>query len=148
MVQYVTYDAVVAINAEFGGSGAGVNDENGIRSAVGQPSQAWGGDDLYPTLWHKAAVLMRGLAATQYFSDGNKRTSYLSGITFLELNGIRMRRVETIYSEVFVLGLAAGAIKVNKAAEWLWATESTRSRLSRRVRGDAVAWVDAEGPDE
>jgi death-on-curing protein len=136
---YLEYETVVSINAEYGGVGAGVADEVGIRSAIAQPSQGWSGGDFYPTVWHKAAALMRGLSATQYFSDGNKRTSYLSALAFLGLNGIRIVPVEPILSEVFVLGVASSAVSIDKAAEWFWAAESSWSRLTRRARGLDVA---------
>ncbi len=127
MPLFLDYDTVVAINAEFGGLGSGVADESGIRSAIDQPSQRWDGVDLYPTLWPKAAALMRGISAAQYFLDGNKRTGFLAATTFLELNGAEIQTLDTIFAEVFVLGVAAGAVDVDKAAEWFSAVARANS---------------------
>ena len=124
MTQHLEYDAVVAINRAYGGPGAGVADANGIMSAISKPAQTWAGADLYTTVWHKAACLLRGLAAAQYFHDGNKRTAYVCTETFLNLNGIALKRQSVIFDEVFVRGVAAGAIPLDKAAEW-FATRRT-----------------------
>jgi death-on-curing protein len=137
--EYLDYDTVVAINAEHCGAGAGVEDEGGIRGALGEVSQTWDGVDLHPTLWDKAAVLMRGIAATQYFKDGSKRTGYLCAETFLRLNGVRLSQPAVAYSEAFVLGVAAGAVDIGLAAEWFRVTESRASRFRRLLLGISIA---------
>lgn len=45
------------------------------------------GEDLFPTLFDKAGALCHSLIKNHAFVDGNKRTSLLSSMTFLELNG-------------------------------------------------------------
>ena len=56
----------------FGGL-PGVRDEGLLESALAQPSQSFGGTELYPTLEEKAARLAFGLAKNHAFLDGNKR---------------------------------------------------------------------------
>jgi len=41
----------------------------------------------------KAAAIIRGIVADHPFVDGNKRTAILSGLTLLELNGIKFKVV-------------------------------------------------------
>ncbi len=45
------------------------------------------GNELYPAIEQKAAVLGWNIIVKHVFHDGNKRTGILACITFLELNG-------------------------------------------------------------
>ena len=47
----------------------------------------FGGVDLYPTLFQKAAVYAHHIITGHVFLDGNKRTGLGSAFKFLELNG-------------------------------------------------------------
>lgn len=132
MVVALSFEAVVQINLEFGGRGAGVRDANGVHAAVGRAFNGFGGVDPYPSSFDKAAALMHGLATTQYFHDGNKRTAFLSAVTFLELNGVVLGLVEPVEAEVFTLAVAAGGVETSRVAEWF------RSVHERRQRGSAV----------
>ncbi|RII90570.1 hypothetical protein [Clavibacter californiensis] len=62
MVVALSFEAVVQINLEFGGRGAGVRDANGVHAAVGRAFNGFGGVDPYPSSFDKAAALMHGLA--------------------------------------------------------------------------------------
>lgn len=46
------------------------------------------GEELYPDLASKSAALIRAIIADHSFTDGNKRTAMLTGLTFLNLNGL------------------------------------------------------------
>lgn len=118
MTRYLDYETVVAINLEYCGIGAGAIDKNGILGALAQLEQGIGQREFYPTLWDKAAVLLRGLAATQYFSDGNKRTAVLSADAFLEANGLRLKVVDPDESEHVVRRVAAGNASIPETAQW------------------------------
>lgn len=58
-----------------------------LESALHQPRQTFGGNDLYPTLSKKAAVLYYGLNKNHPFRNGNKRISVTALFTFLYING-------------------------------------------------------------
>jgi death-on-curing protein len=134
LVTYLDYDTVVAINMEHAGPSAGVRDESGLRSAVGEPAQTFDRRDLYPNVWAKAAVLVRGIAATQCFHDGNKRTAWLAGQTFLGMNRIEIRTLPVEFKEVYIRAAAAGAIDLDLSAGWLKAAATWGSRVG--------AWLD------
>ena len=53
----------------------GVRDENLLASAVYTPFQTFMENDLYPSIYDKAAQLCYGLANNHPFTDGNKRTA-------------------------------------------------------------------------
>ncbi len=75
-----------AIIEESGGT-VGVRDFALLHSAVERPKATFGGVDLYPTIWAKAASLLQSLCLNHAFTDGNKRTAWGSTKRFLWLNG-------------------------------------------------------------
>lgn len=134
---YLTFDQVVAINQRHCGDGAGVKDPEGIRAQLGRAEATFLGDELHKTVWEKAAVLLHGLSSTQYFTDGNKRTAWLTVALFLAVNGHPLRDLSDIEAEAFVLAIATKAFEnsdepdrgVRKASEWL---EECRRRPGHR----------------
>ncbi|HXR59881.1 MAG TPA: Fic family protein [Solirubrobacterales bacterium] len=56
-------------------------------SALAAPQAGFAGQDAYPTLIEKAAVLVEHLARNHPLPDGNKRAAFLSVWLFLEANG-------------------------------------------------------------
>lgn len=118
-VRYLDLQTVVEINEAVGGEGGGVRDAAVIDSAVARPRHGFGDVEFYPTLWDKAAALLHGLASTQGFHDGNKRTAWVACRTFLELNGWPLDPVKPVAGEVFVLAASASLIELPTVAEWL-----------------------------
>ncbi|ROQ05317.1 prophage maintenance system killer protein [Rathayibacter sp. PhB93] len=119
MTVYLTSEQVVAINATIKGSQARCDDPAGIDAAVGRASSTFGGLDLLPTIWLKAASLLHGIASTQYFADGNKRTAFVAATLLLELNGAPLKPMEVVAREVLVLGAAVSLLSVEQVVEWL-----------------------------
>lgn len=74
---------------ETGGS-FGIRDEGLLRSALVRPQASFGGQDLYPTLFEKAAALLESLVMNHPFTDGNKRVAWECLDLTLELNGYRL----------------------------------------------------------
>ncbi|MGW9435400.1 type II toxin-antitoxin system death-on-curing family toxin [Streptomyces sp. NPDC055607] len=68
-----------------------VRDPGLLDSAVHRPSATVFGEEAYPDLLDKAAALLQSLAVNHPAVDGNKRTAWLSCMTFLALNGVRLR---------------------------------------------------------
>lgn len=66
---------------------AGIRDLGLLESAVNAPFQTFGEDDLYPTIFDKAARLACGLAKNHGFVDGNKRVAVHAMSVLLFLNG-------------------------------------------------------------
>ena len=75
---------------KYGGS-SGVRDMGMLESAVGRPFATFGGEDLYPDLFLKAAALVQSLSSNHPFVDGNKRTALTTLEYFLHLNGIDLK---------------------------------------------------------
>ena len=120
-VEYLTLEEVLLLHARLvqrtGGSG-GVRDVNLLHSALARPEATFGGKDLYPGLWHKAAALMYSLIKNHPFVDGNKRTALAAAGLFLELNGYTMTASNEEALE-FTRRAAVGEIDVDSMAAWL-----------------------------
>lgn len=90
------------------GGAAGLRDAGLLQSALARPQQleAFGeGVDVVDL----AAAYTSGLVKNHPFIDGNKRTGFVVGILFLELNGARFTASEEAATQA-VLGLAAGSL--------------------------------------
>lgn len=89
-MKYLTPQNVIQIHFELvettGGS-QGLRDLGLLESAVLRPQATFGGKDLYPDLYLKAAALIQSLLLNHVFTDGNKRTATISMIVFLIRNG-------------------------------------------------------------
>ncbi len=88
-----TYEnAMAAINAlkgKFGGNRWFANEKDGsFKSSIGQIYQTFGGEDLYPSVEEKAAMLLYLVVKNHSFSDGNKRIAAMLFLWFLDRNGI------------------------------------------------------------
>lgn len=90
---HATYEGAMKILAElrekFGGSGLFANEkDDSFKSSIGQIYQTFGGQDLYPTVEEKAAMLLYLVTKNHSFSDGNKRIAATLFIWFMNENGI------------------------------------------------------------
>jgi len=90
---HATYEnAMEAINAlkdKFGGSALFANEKDeSFRSSIGQIYQTFGGQELYPSVEEKAAMLLYLVTKNHSFSDGNKRIAAMLFLWFLSNNGI------------------------------------------------------------
>lgn len=95
-----------------------------LTSAVGAPQHTFDGQDLWPSLHEKAAVLFRSLACNHAFEDGNKRTAVLSLYLFYGFNGYIMT-VDQLEVVHFVVDVVVRHYEIDKIAERLelWCEE-------------------------
>ncbi len=91
---------------EHGGAG-GLRDEALLHSALGRPLNhfAHAGADVIEL----ATLYTADIVQNHPFVDGNKRTGFVAGVLFLELNGYRFTASEVAAARA-VLDLAAGSI--------------------------------------
>ena len=90
------------------GGAAGLRDDALLKSALARPQQhhAYGES---PDIVDLAAVYTAGIVRNHPFVDGNKRTGFVVGILFLELNGYHFIAREEEAAQA-VLELAAGSL--------------------------------------
>lgn len=87
---------------------AGLRDGALLESALARPQQFHACADT-PDIIDMAAAYTAGLLQNHVFFDGNKRTGFVVGILFLELNGYRFTAMEDAATQA-VLELAAGTL--------------------------------------
>ncbi|ORI20819.1 hypothetical protein BJD99_07330 [Rhodococcus sp. 1163] len=125
MTVYLSSESVITLNSTL--CGGRIADRDGLDAALARPASGHLDGEYFEGLWRKAAAYLHGLSTTQYFDDGNKRTAWLSAITFLRLNGVDIPTVPAIEAEAFVRAVAADLFAndverdrtVEAAAEWL-----------------------------
>ena len=97
---------------------SGIGDENLLASAVNTPFQTFMGNDLYPSLYDKAAQLCYGIANNHPFIDGNKRTALHSMYVYLIINGFDITASQQEV-ENLIINVAAGNMTNTELAYWL-----------------------------
>ncbi len=120
-MQYVTLEHILQIHALVllhDGGADGVRDVGRLEAAVATQHQEVFGEELYPSAHQKAAAMIRGIIGDHPFSDGNKRTAMLTGLTFLELNGY-MFTANKGELEDFAVDVAVKRYDVETIAFWL-----------------------------
>ena len=98
------YDRLLALD----GGMAGLRDDALLESALARPQQLRAYADTSDII-DMAAAYTAGLLQNHVFFDGNKRTGFVVGILFLELNGYRFTAAEDAATQA-VLELTAGTL--------------------------------------
>ena len=81
--------AIEELKAKFGGSQWFAHEkDDSFKSSIGQIYQTFGGQDLYPSVEEKAAMLLYLVTKNHSFSDGNKRIAATLFLWFMAGNGI------------------------------------------------------------
>ena len=93
---HATYEnamnAIQSLKEKFGGSSIfGVEKDQSFHSSIGQIYQTWDGNELYPSIEEKAAMLLYLVVKNHSFVDGNKRIAATLFLWFMENNGILYR---------------------------------------------------------
>jgi len=116
----VLHDRLLALE----GGAAGLRDPGLLSSALARPRQllAYGKN---PDIIALAAAYTAGIVLDHPFIDGNKRTGFVVGVLFLELNGHRFTAAEEAAAQA-VLSLAAGTVDEPAFTAWLRANSKRR----------------------
>lgn len=85
-------EAIDRLRKKFGGSSLFGNEKDeSFKSSIGQIYQTFGGEELYPSVEEKAAMLLYLVTKNHSFSDGNKRIAATLFLWFLNNNRILYR---------------------------------------------------------
>lgn len=99
--QYLNREELLSLNEQavlkFGGN-AGIQSPRAFEVILDQPKQVVFGQEVYPTVWLKAAYMMQQIIKTPVFVDGSKRTAGLVVLRFLQENGYQP--MDENYNEV------------------------------------------------
>ena len=86
-------EAISGLRKKFGGSALFGNEkDDSFKSSIGQIYQTFGGEELYPSVEEKAAMLLYLVTKNHSFSDGNKRIAATLFLWFLNNNHILYRK--------------------------------------------------------
>ena len=85
-------ETIDRLREKFGGSSLFGNEkDDSFKSSIGQIYQTFGGEELYPSVEEKAAMLLYLVTKNHSFSDGNKRIAATLFLWFLNNNRILYR---------------------------------------------------------
>lgn len=121
MTKYPTLDEVVALHfriTEKTGGSQGVRDWDLLASALGRPQATFGGEDLYPDIFLKAAALIQSLSGNHPFVDSNKRTALATLEYFLHLNDVEILATQKEKVK-FTLWAENEKPTLDKIVEWI-----------------------------
>lgn len=96
------HDRLLALH----GGAVGLRDDGLLKSALARPQQHFAYAEP-PDIVDMAAAYTGGVVRNHPFIDGNKRTGFVVGVLFLELNGYRFNASEEDAAQM-VLELASG----------------------------------------
>lgn len=127
--RYLGYEQALLVYRrviEETGGDAGLRDEGLLLSALARPQATFGGTDLYPTIFEKAAALAESFARNHPFVDGNKRMALTCMRMMLKLNGYKTDVSQEEKVQI-ILRIIKREVTVQDVAEWL-------KKQSRRVK--------------
>ncbi|MEO7587424.1 MAG: type II toxin-antitoxin system death-on-curing family toxin [Arachnia sp.] len=116
MIEYLDLEDALALVQDLGVGP--MRDIGLLDSALHRPKVSVFGEDAYPSLVGKAAVLLESIVRNHALVDGNKRLGWLATMVFLGLNGVALDAPDDDAYEM-VVGLAAGTLSHHEAAELL-----------------------------
>lgn len=113
MTTYLTLEDLLTLTGDLGVGP--VRDVGLLASAAHRPSTSVWGQEAYPELDLKAAVLLESIVRNPPLVDGNKRLGWLSLVVFYGLNGADLDAPEDDAYDLAV-GVASGVVEPAAAA--------------------------------
>jgi len=115
MIKFLTLEQILKMHdafiENFGGL-PGVRDSNLLLSALEMPKTAFYGQEMYPTLYDKAAAYLFFIVCNHPFNDANKRTGFGAAYLFLRVN-----KVPIAFNDRALEDLVVEVAKGNKTKE-------------------------------
>lgn len=92
MINNLTAENIIKFNAYVIGTLSpketiAIKDAPALQMSVAQPNQVVFDEELYKTIYEKAAILFINIATKHCFHNGNKRTAWISLVVFFDING-------------------------------------------------------------
>lgn len=112
-------EIVITLNRSFVEKEFNLLDRGKLEGALAAPLRTFGGELLVPSPLLQAAMLIERITNAHAFVDANKRTAWVCGVTYLELNGFIITRVKDTDVVDFMVEIANNAISIEEIARWL-----------------------------
>jgi death-on-curing protein len=116
VIEYLTLEDMLALIEDLGVGP--IRDIGLLDSAVHRPQVTVYGDDAYPDLDQKAAVLLESLVRNHALIDGNKRIGWLATVVFYGLNNIELEAPDD-HAYDLVIAIASGMMAYPQVASRL-----------------------------
>jgi death-on-curing protein len=116
VIENLTLEDLLALIEDLGVGP--IRDIGLLESAIHRPQATVYGDDAYPDLDQKAAVLLESLVRNHALIDGNKRIGWLASVVFFGLNNIELDAPDDDAYDL-VIAIATGATSYQDAASHL-----------------------------
>ena len=98
------------------GGASGLRDEGLLQGALQRPVNKWQYENA--DTFECASAYAFGIAKAHAFVDGNKRTAFVTSVTFLRLNGWHFV-TEPVEGVTFMEDLASGLVSEESFKNWL-----------------------------
>ena len=128
MIRYLSTEQVVTLHQRLTGplSGdPGIGDLRALDAAVLKPTLTFDGEDLYPSLAAKAAVLLHGLVTASPFIAASKGTAAIAAECFLAANGLAVAASD---QDLVQLVTAVERGEMGLEAVTIWLSQRTHRR--------------------
>ena len=119
-MRYLTAEEILIIHSEIidqTGGAHGVRDNHLLFSSIERAKTSFGGRELFPSIFEKAAAYFHSLAMFHVFIDGNKRTAIACAARFLDLNNYELEMTNKGV-ESFVLKAVVQKLEITEIARW------------------------------
>ena len=123
-VEYLQLEDLLQLAADLGD--LVVRDLGLLDAAARRPQTALYGQEAYPGIPEKAAVLLESLTRNHALVDGNKRVGWLAVVVFLDLNGLTLDAPDDDAYDL-VMSVSTGALDYSEVARILDGWIKTRS---------------------
>ncbi len=120
-MKWVELETVIKIHnrvIESTGGSYGLRDKKFLESALHSPLATFDGQDLYPDIVRKVAILLLKITNNHPFVDGNKRTAFVTALTILASNGYEFNCSQEEIVR-FMLEVAKSKISDEQIYQWL-----------------------------
>lgn len=119
-MRYLSLEEVIYLYSEVvqrSGVQPGINDDSLLDSILAKPMVAFEGEELYPDIITKAAVLMYAIVNSRPFASANKPTALLCALFLLRANGYHVIATQENMVEL-AEGTEKGRYKVDHLVNW------------------------------
>ena len=117
MSAYLTVEDVILIHDVM--ETAPMIDRGKLEGAVMRPQAGFGDQMLFPSIFSQASVLLHGVCQAHAFLDGNKRTAWISMLTFLARNGLEMPLLSPEDMTDYMVAVATKMHTESDTAMWI-----------------------------
>ena len=119
-MRYLSLEEVIYIYSEIvqrTGAEPGISDDAVLEGVLSKPLVAFEGEELYPDIFTKVAVLMYAMVNGRPFASVNKPTALLCALFLLRANGFHIISTQDNLVEL-ADGTETGKYKVDHLVNW------------------------------